>query len=125
VPAIETISYPPPTPRCHKKAGDGKRKKLTYSLMYFISSNHEHKLLKYFINGKAADGKPLYKFIGRFYAPMDYVLFGKLILDLQKALNEHNFDIIEQMFSDNMWQRDEKFMNLVHNYTEYTELQKN
>ena len=56
---------------------------------------------------------------------MDYVLFGKLILDLQKALNEHNFDIIEQMFSDNMWQRDEKFMNLVHNYTEYTELQKN
>ena len=89
--------------------------------MYFISSNHEHKLLKYIINGKAADGKPLYKFIGRFYAPMDYVLFGKLILDLQKALNEHNFDIIEQMFSDNMWQRDEKFMNLVHNYTEYTE----
>ena len=56
---------------------------------------------------------------------MDYVLFGKLILDLQKALNEYNFDIIEQMFSDNMRQRDEKFMNLVHNYTEYTELRKN
>ena len=29
---------------------------------------------------------------------MDYVLFGKLILDLQKAVNEHNFDIIKQMF---------------------------
>ena len=92
--------------------------------MYFISSNHEHKLLKYIINEKEGDRKLLYKFIGRFYAPMDHVLFGKLILDLQKALNEHNFDIIEQMFSDNMWQRDEKFMNLVHNYTEYTELRK-
>jgi hypothetical protein len=95
------------------------RKRVTYCFIDFISSNHEHKMLKYFIDSKAADGKPLYSFIKKFYAPMDYILFAKLILDLQKALNDHNFNIIEKMFSDNMWECDQNFMKLVHDYTEF------
>ena len=51
------------------------------------------------------------------HAALKYIRF-LFIRFKQKALNEHNFDIIEQMFSDNMRQRDEKFTNLVHSYTE-------
>ena len=37
---------------------------------------------------------------------------------MQKALNNYNFDVVEKMFSDNMWEKDPQFMNDMHNFTE-------
>ena len=79
--------------------------------MDFIDYDDQICLMDWF-HGQDKD-PPVYKHIPEFYQKKDQIDFAKFILKLKEILIEANFNALEDLFSDNFWEKEPEFMERV------------
>ena len=83
----------------------------------YIYKENEPKNEEFFVfaNNNNSAGKPLFTYIKHIFTPLCAREFANLISALLNDISTKNFNVLENLFSDNMWCKDSKFMNEVHN----------